>query len=300
MNIGQTGEFLVKLRKKKDMTQKELAKILGVSEKTISEWERGITSPDISLLDDIARIFDTTILEILRGKELEKEEVIENKTLIETMKYAALDTKNRLKRKLSTLCILMVCLCAVLVVFFNIKGLYYVNKTYETNDNYVVENLFTEVNANIEMIINNQGKFTDEEYEEILSYVKAIKDLNNIPETEKIFMQKKYTYQDIKEYAESINMYSLYGYNMRVNNTIYDIILKYNLNKTSAMSLYIGLRNECINILEDLYEFINIPYYNDETLDIDPALKLKNLILNQYYSYNIILKDIIEVGVVND
>ena len=70
MDIKGTGSFLAKLRKEKDLTQKDLAELLSVSSKTISEWERGISTPDISLLDDLARVLDTTILELLKGRKL--------------------------------------------------------------------------------------------------------------------------------------------------------------------------------------------------------------------------------------
>lgn len=296
MNTEQTGSFLAKLRKEKDMTQKELAKLLGVTGRTVSEWERGISSPDISLIDDLARILDTTILELLRGKELEREEIIENKALIETMKYAAMDTKNKIKRKISKLCIAVVGLMLILLCFFNVKGLYYLTKTYKTTDSYVVDNLFTEVEAYLQIVLNNQGRYTDDEYDEILEYVEAIDNFNDIKKTEEFFNKEEYSYQEIKEYVEKMNLYALYGYNMGVHDSVYHIILEYNVNKSNAMSLFLSLRNECVNILDDIYDFLEVPYYNEDVLDVDPAYLVKNLVLNQYFSYKIALQDIIEVG----
>ena len=46
-NIGQ---FIQELRKSKNMTQKDLAEIVGVSDKTISKWENGNSMPDTSIL----------------------------------------------------------------------------------------------------------------------------------------------------------------------------------------------------------------------------------------------------------
>lgn len=299
MNVEQTGSFLAKLRKQKNLTQKELAKMLGVSAKTVSEWERGVSNPDISLLDDLARILDTTILELLRGKELEKEEIIENKALIETMKYAAMDTKNKIKRKFSNGCVLVVCLCLVLLVSFNVKGIYYLNRTYKTTDTYIADDLFTEVEAYVEIILNNQGRYTDEEYKEILKYVEAIRDFNSFDEASVFFYKDGYKYEEIKNYIESLSVYAFYGYSVNTNDSIYHILLSYDINKANAMSAFIGSRNECVNLLEELYEFVEVPYYNGNVLDIDPAYKLKMLILNQFYSYKTALKDIIEVGGLN-
>ena len=299
MDIKGTGSFLTKLRKEKDLTQKDLALLLGTSSKVISEWERGISTPDISLLDDLARILDTTILELLKGRKLEPEEIIENKDLIETMKYAALDTKNKFKRKLSKACVLIVCLCLVLLMFFNVKSFYYLNKTYYSANAYINEDLFGEVNAYVDIVLNNQGKYTDEEYEAIRDYVEAIRDFNDFVKTEKIFRQECYKHQEIKDYINDFSVYSIYGYKMDAQGSVYNIILKYDINKIKAMSLFLSTTNEVVNLVNDLYEFVEMPYYNEDTLNIDPADKLKTLIQCQFSSYKIALKDIIEVGGLN-
>lgn len=70
-----TGLFIAELRKEKSLTQKQLAEILGVSDKTVSHWEREESSPDISLLPEIAKLFDITTDELLSGeKSAEKSE----------------------------------------------------------------------------------------------------------------------------------------------------------------------------------------------------------------------------------
>jgi len=45
------GKFLANERKKKEYTQKQLAGVLGVSDKTISKWETGKSIPDIAMLN---------------------------------------------------------------------------------------------------------------------------------------------------------------------------------------------------------------------------------------------------------
>ena len=44
------GKFIAKKRKEKKFTQEQLAERLGVSNKTISKWERAESTPDISVL----------------------------------------------------------------------------------------------------------------------------------------------------------------------------------------------------------------------------------------------------------
>ena len=41
MDCKKTGELLLKLRKEKSMTQKQIAEKMNISDKTISKWERG-------------------------------------------------------------------------------------------------------------------------------------------------------------------------------------------------------------------------------------------------------------------
>ncbi len=62
------GAFIAHLRKEKGLTQKQLSEILGVSDKTVSHWEREESSPDISILLLIAETFSITVDELLKGE----------------------------------------------------------------------------------------------------------------------------------------------------------------------------------------------------------------------------------------
>ncbi len=55
------AENLKAARKKKDMTQEEVAEILGVSPQSVSKWERGETYPDITLLPALAILYKTSV-----------------------------------------------------------------------------------------------------------------------------------------------------------------------------------------------------------------------------------------------
>ncbi|MDE6110361.1 MAG: helix-turn-helix domain-containing protein, partial [Eubacterium sp.] len=65
------GEFIASLRKESGITQKQLAEKLNVSDKTISHWERGESSPDLSVIPLIADIFGVTCDELIRGEKSE-------------------------------------------------------------------------------------------------------------------------------------------------------------------------------------------------------------------------------------
>ena len=62
------GAFIAQLRKEKGLTQKQLSEILGVSDKTVSHWEREESAPDISILPILASTLGVTVDELLKGE----------------------------------------------------------------------------------------------------------------------------------------------------------------------------------------------------------------------------------------
>ena len=68
MNQQKVGLFLKELRCQKALTQEQLSGILGVSNRSISRWENGVTMPDFDLLIQIAKFYDVEIEEILDGE----------------------------------------------------------------------------------------------------------------------------------------------------------------------------------------------------------------------------------------
>lgn len=67
MDYEKVGNLILQLRKEKSMTQKQVADLLNISDKTISKWERGLGCPDVSLLSELSKIFDINIEKILLG-----------------------------------------------------------------------------------------------------------------------------------------------------------------------------------------------------------------------------------------
>lgn len=68
MNNEKVGKLIFKLRKEKGMTQRELAELLHVTDKTISKWECGQGCPDISLLESLSKIFQVNTEKLLSGE----------------------------------------------------------------------------------------------------------------------------------------------------------------------------------------------------------------------------------------
>ncbi len=108
------GNFIMEQRKKKKLTQLQLAQKLNVSEKTISKWECGRGLPDPSLIMPLCKELDIDANELLSGKKL-SEDYKEN---AEENLLTLLQEKQDSKRKilLSALVALLVVLpCLVLI-----------------------------------------------------------------------------------------------------------------------------------------------------------------------------------------
>jgi len=73
LNYERIGKFIAEKRKEKGLTQKQLALKLGVTDKAVSKWERGLGCPDVSILEILASELGVSILEILKGRIIENE-----------------------------------------------------------------------------------------------------------------------------------------------------------------------------------------------------------------------------------
>lgn len=67
LSLKRAGELLCSLRKEKNMTQRELAEIMNISDKTVSKWERGLGLPDVSLLNELSNALGVNIDRLLEG-----------------------------------------------------------------------------------------------------------------------------------------------------------------------------------------------------------------------------------------
>ena len=68
MDNQKIGSFIRDLRKEKDMTQRDLANRLHITDRAVSKWERGLNAPDIALLEPLAEALEVSIPELIRGE----------------------------------------------------------------------------------------------------------------------------------------------------------------------------------------------------------------------------------------
>ena len=67
MNCADVGNLIRKLRTDLNMTQKQPADKLGVSDKAISKWERGLGCPDMTLVTELSEILSVSLESLLSG-----------------------------------------------------------------------------------------------------------------------------------------------------------------------------------------------------------------------------------------
>lgn len=115
MDIVKIGKFIAENRKKKNLTQAQLAEKLGVTSKTISRWENGNYMPDISLLKPISEELDITLNDLLSGEKVEKEKYQEKleENMLMTIDY----TNKKIYEKNNAISILII-IIGIVVAFF--------------------------------------------------------------------------------------------------------------------------------------------------------------------------------------
>lgn len=122
MDPKKTGTIISDARKNMNMTQKELADKLYVSDKAVSKWERGLCFPDISVLIPLTEILNISLYDLLRGERMKKSEVEE--TLKNTISYSNSELKRNKKKYtiISSIIILGVVILSVLSLVFISKN----------------------------------------------------------------------------------------------------------------------------------------------------------------------------------
>ena len=73
MDQLKIGKFIAECRKQKGLTQLQLSEKLGITDKAISKWERGISMPDASIMLEVCGILGISVNELLSGEKINME-----------------------------------------------------------------------------------------------------------------------------------------------------------------------------------------------------------------------------------
>ena len=74
MDQEKTGKFIARRRKEKGFTQAALGERLGVTDRAVSKWERGLCLPDAALMLPLCQLLGITVNELLTGEEVVMED----------------------------------------------------------------------------------------------------------------------------------------------------------------------------------------------------------------------------------
>jgi hypothetical protein len=106
MDLVKIGKYIAGKRKNLGLTQKQLAEKIGMSDKSVSKWERGICLPDVSLYFDLCSILGISINEFLAGEDIVHENI--EKKSEENIISVVTDSKHRQKRLKYIICTLLI------------------------------------------------------------------------------------------------------------------------------------------------------------------------------------------------
>ena len=185
MDQIKIGKYIAGKRKSLGYTQVQLAEKLGMSDKSVSKWERGVCLPDVSVYTKLCEILGITLNEFFAGEDIEKENVVEKSE--ENLINVAKDGKKR-NRKLKKIILVFagmaIALAAVLIGVLYSEGYFLQNyvKAYPSDS---VER------ATAQMLTGTEGAFlyeysVDDKYDwiqiEMVTYYSGTK----VEETEKV------------------------------------------------------------------------------------------------------------------
>ena len=121
MNQEKIGKFIALNRKAKHITQSELAEKLGVTNRTISNWENGKNMPDLSLFKPLCDILDISINELISGEKISTKQYNEKleENFINTIDY--IDKRNFKSNDKKNIIILIISILSITLSQFIIR-----------------------------------------------------------------------------------------------------------------------------------------------------------------------------------
>ena len=305
MDNERVGSFIRDLRKEKGLTQKELASKLGLTDKAISKWERGLGCPDISLLEDIADYLDVSVLELIKGKRLDSGSKYNNKDIIDTMKYSRKSITGVVRKNYKIFACAVMGILIIFLVVTNLKSILFEMRVidvvdeygdsdyYEERKNYLKE-LIVDTNNKIDIVFANRGKFTAYDYNIVLRAVESIDGYLEMGNYEIYLDKDSYSYLELLDFYvehefirdEFVNYIEVYEVLLKYDNTLGDELISYNYGEDVVRDSY----GSIFSYLEQPYYYVNMLSYREYIPNV------LSFMFYVYDNYNDLLSDIVEVG----
>ena len=285
------GKFICELRKEKNLTQKDLADKLNITDRAVSKWERGICLPDISILKDLSNILGVTVIELLDGEKSDKTK--KNNNDIKIINYAENNIKIIKRNYLNIIMLSFIIFISLTLLFLNIENMYYYELKYPysvslgslDNSYNSEEELIRLVKNKIELINNNQGNYSNDDYQQIKFYLENL-NKNNYNKDIVLLSKNYFTFNELFYLSKESSYNSFYD--------IYiDELLKKNNISFNFSNDYYNYRSYVSNFVTDKFSYY--PKFNS-----DIGYYAYEVILSKYDNYNKLLDEIIKVGEINE
>ena len=290
MNYDKIGKFIQEKRKEKNLTQKELAEKIGVTDRAVSKWERGVGCPDVSILEILSKELDCSILEILKGRKIENEiiKVTEADDYVkDSMKLSKQTTKEKIISYINKALVTTIIFIFLLLSYLNIVQIKYLKTEYQYKTEYYenkkIQELINKLEKNINIIKNNQGKYSNEDYQKITS---QLENMDKIIKSSKIYdyisNRKEITYT-LNDLIKFNDLYELMSQHYELTRTLE----KYT--DSSKMETY---RNFISNVeILSNYQTTNMELYETFLYKLNPfERESKFYHIENRYIRNIILR----------
>lgn len=181
MDQQKIGAFIAQKRRELGLTQAQLGGMLGVSDKAVSKWERGVCLPDVSLYQPLCETLGVSLNDFFAGESVAPEETAQKaeEAMIGIARDA--DTKRRRLRRIIALlaaaCLLLALLAAAAAWMLRERGVLMTNyvRPYDMSDR----------EKSVTQMLNNGGytrlfEFSAEEKYRTLEVVEKVYDRNGL------------------------------------------------------------------------------------------------------------------------
>lgn len=139
MNLNKIGNFIVYLRKEKKLTQFQLAEQLGVSDKTVSKWERGLCLPESATVEKLITFFNISLMEFYAGERNKRlTDEIANETAKNAVELSKKNETQKFKKILYSIMIVFVIIVFIISLLFmyNTYNKYHVYNISSSNEKF--------------------------------------------------------------------------------------------------------------------------------------------------------------------
>ncbi len=129
MDQEKIGKFILICRKEQKLTQQDLAERLGVSDRTIGNWENGRNMPDLALFKSLCEELNISINELISGEKISKEEYQEKleENIINTIDYSSTKIKHVKKNRLLLIFLTIIITLVSIILFDTLQAIIFRN-----------------------------------------------------------------------------------------------------------------------------------------------------------------------------